>query len=87
KVFVHCREGIDRTGMLVAAYRMAREKRTAARAMQEMQAFGFTFTHHVMCPGLAGYEENFPAAFASHPAFQKLRDSNSSLPRPSSERR
>lgn len=86
KVFVHCREGIDRTGMLVAAYRMAEEKRTAAEAMQEMQIFGFTFTHHVLCLGLAGYEENFPAAFASHPAFQKLRASSVALARPSPER-
>lgn len=78
KVFVHCREGIDRTGMMVAAYRMAEEGRTAEQAMQEMQAFGFSFLHHVTCPGLAGYEENFPAAFAGHPAFQGLRASAAS---------
>lgn len=87
KVFVHCREGIDRTGMLIAAYRMTAEGRTAAQAMQEMQSFGFSFTHHIMCPGLAGYEENFPAAFASHPAFQNLRVSTPPLPHPSPEKR
>ncbi len=87
KVFVHCREGIDRTGMLIAAYRMTSEGRTAAQAMQEMRTFGFSFTHHVMCPGLASYEENFPTAFASHPAFQKLRVSTPPLPHPPTDQR
>lgn len=87
KIFVHCHEGIDRTGMMIAAYRMTAEGRTAAQAMQEMQAFGFSFTHHVMCPGLASYEENFPMAFASHPAFQKLRVSAPPLPHPPTDQR
>lgn len=87
KVFVHCHEGIDRTGMMIAAYRMTAGGRTAAQAMEEMQTFGFSFTHHVMCPGLAGYEENFPAAFASHPAFQKLRVSTPPPARPSPDQR
>lgn len=87
KVFVHCHEGIDRTGMMIAAYRMADEGRTAAQAMQEMRTFGFSFSHHVLCLGLAGYEENFPSAFASHPAFQKLRASTPPLPHPPTDQR
>lgn len=87
KVFVHCREGIDRTGMLIAAYRMTAEGRTAAQAMAEMRTYGFSFTHHLTCPGLAGYEESFPTTFASHPAFQKLRVATPPLPRPSPDQR
>lgn len=87
KVFVHCREGIDRTGMMIAAYRMTAGGRTAAQAMEEMQTYGFSFTHHVLCLGLAGYEESFPTAFATHPAFQKLRTSPPRLPQPSSDQR
>ncbi|HEY6871877.1 MAG TPA: dual specificity protein phosphatase family protein [Geobacteraceae bacterium] len=40
-VFVHCRHGQDRTGIVVAAYRMKVEGWPLAEAEQEMQAFGF----------------------------------------------
>jgi len=72
KVFVHCRLGDDRTGMAVAAYRMAEEGWSADEAMQEMKAFGFTGLHHAICPGLAGYEENFPQHLKTSPAFKDL---------------
>jgi tyrosine-protein phosphatase SIW14 len=48
KIFVHCRLGDDRTGMMIAAYRMSRQGWTAERAMKEMHAFGFTGPHHVI---------------------------------------
>ena len=68
KVFVHCRYGDDRTGMLIAAYRMAVEGWSAADARREMDAFGF---HHVICASLVGYEESFPDRLKRNPAFQK----------------
>lgn len=40
-VFVHCQMGEDRTGTMVAVYRMAREGWDANRAYQEMTAMGF----------------------------------------------
>ncbi len=40
-VFVHCRHGQDRTGIVVAAYRMKIEGWPLADAEAEMQAFGF----------------------------------------------
>ncbi len=40
-VFVHCRQGRDRTGIVVAAYRMKVEGWLLAEAEAEMQAFGF----------------------------------------------
>jgi protein tyrosine/serine phosphatase len=40
-VFVHCREGVDRTGLMVAAYRMAVQGWTKKRATREMKAKGF----------------------------------------------
>jgi tyrosine-protein phosphatase SIW14 len=73
KVFVHCNTGIDRTGMMVAAYRMAVEKWTAEAAMNEMQAFGFSRFHETICLGLSSYERRFPEEFASDPAFERLR--------------
>ena len=73
KIFVHCELGTDRTGMSVAAYRISAQGWSAEEAMKEMQAFGFSSSHHVTCRGLAGYEETFPSAFKTSEAFQKLR--------------
>ena len=70
KIFVHCRLGDDRTGMMVAAYRMADEGWTADEAMTEMQHFGFSRAHHVICPTLASYERVFPKHLKSNRAFQ-----------------
>jgi tyrosine-protein phosphatase SIW14 len=73
KIFVHCRLGDDRTGMMVAAYRMALEDWSAADAMLEMQHFGFNREHHFICPRLASYEESFPKRLQNNIAFKDLR--------------
>jgi tyrosine-protein phosphatase SIW14 len=73
KVFIHCRLGDDRAGMAIAAYRMAEQRWTAAEAMKEMQAYGFTWSHHFICLGLASYEKQFPEHWRSSPAFRGLR--------------
>ena len=41
KVFVHCRVGDDRTGMMIAIYRMAEEGWSAEKAEKEMEKFRF----------------------------------------------
>jgi protein-tyrosine phosphatase len=73
KVFVHCRLGDDRTGMMVAAYRMAEEGWTADEAMAEMKSFGFSRSHHLICPSLARYEKEFPERLKNDPVFEGLR--------------
>jgi tyrosine-protein phosphatase SIW14 len=73
KIFVHCRLGDDRTGMMIAAYRMAADGWTAKQAMQEMHEFGYTRIHHLMCPGLARYEHSFPHRLQDDAAFDNLR--------------
>jgi protein tyrosine/serine phosphatase len=73
KVFVHCRLGDDRTGMAVAAYRMAEEGWSADEAMKEMKAFGFSTLHRAICPGMADYEEKFPERLKTSTAFKELR--------------
>jgi hypothetical protein len=74
KVFVHCRLGDDRTGMMIASYRMAQQGWSAEKAEKEMEKFGFSFTHRrLICPGLSSYEEKFPQRFKSSPAFRDLR--------------
>jgi protein-tyrosine phosphatase len=73
KIFVHCRLGDDRTGMMVAAYRMAEEGWTVDEAMNEMRSFGFTRSHHFICPSLAKYEKEFPERLEKNPAFEEER--------------
>jgi tyrosine-protein phosphatase SIW14 len=73
KIFVHCRLGNDRTGMMIAAYRMGAQGWTADQAMKEMHFFGYTAVHHLMCPGLAGYEKSFPQRLKTSSAFRELR--------------
>ncbi len=73
KVFVHCRLGDDRTGMMIAAYRMANEGWTPEEAMTEMRSFGFSRSHHVICPSLARYEKEFPKRLKDDPAFAEIR--------------
>jgi len=73
KIFVHCRLGDDRTGMMIAAYRMGEQGWTAKEAMREMHEFGFRGVHHLMCPGLAQYEKNFPGRLQNNPMFENLR--------------
>jgi protein tyrosine/serine phosphatase len=74
KIFVHCRLGDDRTGMMIASYRMAQEGWSAEKAEKEMEKFGFSFAHRrLICPGLSSYEEKFPQRFKTSPAFRDLR--------------
>lgn len=70
KVFVHCRYGDDRTGMMIAAYRMAIQGWTADKARKEMDSFGF---HHMICSSLVSYEKSFPERLKKDAAFQELR--------------
>jgi protein tyrosine phosphatase (PTP) superfamily phosphohydrolase (DUF442 family) len=72
KVFVHCRLGDDRTGMMIASYRMAAEGWTADEAMVEMRQFGFNRLHHMICPRLSSYEEHFPEHLRRNPVFRGL---------------
>jgi tyrosine-protein phosphatase SIW14 len=78
KVFVHCRLGDDRTGMTVAAFRIAEQGWTAQEAMNEMEAFGFSLPHHLICPTLSSYEASFPQRFDTSPEFRDLRGPKSS---------
>jgi protein tyrosine phosphatase (PTP) superfamily phosphohydrolase (DUF442 family) len=73
KIFVHRRLGDDRTGMAMAAYRMAIEGWSADEAMNEMRALGFTGVHHEICPGLARYEKSFPHRLQTGASFKDLR--------------
>jgi protein tyrosine phosphatase (PTP) superfamily phosphohydrolase (DUF442 family) len=73
KVFVHCRVGDDRTGMDIAAYRIAEQGWTAEEARKEMEAYGVNWFHKAICFPLSSYEKEFPERFKTSAAFQSLR--------------
>jgi protein tyrosine phosphatase (PTP) superfamily phosphohydrolase (DUF442 family) len=75
KVFVHCRLGNDRTGMAIASYRIAEEGWSADEALKEMELFGFTGIHKIICPGMSRYEQSFPKHLKTNPAFKELQAS------------
>ena len=72
KIFVHCRYGDDRTGMMIAAYRMTVDNWTAEEAWAEMQQFGM---NRQICFPLISYEKSFPERLKKHP------DLSSAIPR------
>lgn len=57
-VLVHCQHGADRTGTMVAAYRVAVEGWTMDEAIQELPRFGF----HSIWANLRKYLQKFDAA-------------------------
>lgn len=74
KVFVHCRFGDDRTGVFVATYRMAVEKWSPEKAMDEMYFFGFNGFWH---PSMKRFIREFPSHLHSAPALAPLAQATS----------
>jgi tyrosine-protein phosphatase SIW14 len=64
KIFVHCRRGADRTGVMIAAYRMAVEHKTVAEAVSEMRQFHYDWFFR---PQLQRYVESFPGLLQKDP--------------------
>jgi tyrosine-protein phosphatase SIW14 len=69
KIFVHCYYGEDRTGVMVAAYRITQQNWTADQAVAEMYSFGF---HHHLYRTMKSYIRNFPATYRDDPIFAPL---------------
>src|SRR5713101_6349863 len=56
KIFVHCYYGEDRTGVMVATYRIAEQNWTPGQAAAEMYSFGF---HYHLYRGMRSYVLEF----------------------------
>ncbi len=69
KIFVHCHKGADRTGAMVAAYRIAEQRWTPPQAIQEMRAYHY---HHFWLSNLQRYVEDFPRLLATDPKLRTL---------------
>ena len=72
KIFVHCYYGADRTGVMIAAYRIAQQNWTADQAIAEMYSFGFHYRWH---PSMKSYVLGFPTKLTGDSAFASLRES------------
>jgi tyrosine-protein phosphatase SIW14 len=73
KIFVHCYFGDDRTGVMIATYRMADQHWSASQAYNEMRFFHF----HTYLVLMGHYVKAFPANFEISPAFAEIRPPNS----------
>ncbi len=67
KIFAHCHYGADRTGTMVAAYRIAGQGWTADEAVREMKAYHL---HHFWLPNLGRYIRKFPHQLESDPSLR-----------------
>jgi tyrosine-protein phosphatase SIW14 len=66
KIFVNDLQGSDRTGLMVALYRIVHDHWTVEQAAAEMNDFHF---HKHLFPHLSHYLEAFPALLASDPGI------------------
>jgi protein tyrosine phosphatase (PTP) superfamily phosphohydrolase (DUF442 family) len=66
KIFVHCQRGADRTGVMIALYRIVHDHWTPNQAVAEMNAFHYW---NLLLPHLARYVEAFPSALSVDPAL------------------
>jgi protein tyrosine phosphatase (PTP) superfamily phosphohydrolase (DUF442 family) len=73
KIFVHCQHGIDRTGLMIAAFRMADQGWTPEQARREMEAYGFDYAHRRYCSAVDSYETSFMQSYSTSPEFESLR--------------
>ena len=60
-VFVHCKRGSDRTGTVVAVYRIKQDDWTAKQANDEAKSFGFGWWQVWMKDYISDYYRNFTA--------------------------
>lgn len=64
-VFVHCKRGADRTGTVVACYRISHDHWDNGKALQEAKSFGMAWIQQAMQHYVKGYKppvENASAA-------------------------
>lgn len=73
KIFIHCWLGGDRSGMFIAAYRMAFEGWTPEQAIQEMRRFHYLEFWH---PNMKKYVRDFPRRLAHSPELAAFRQAH-----------
>lgn len=75
-VFVHCEEGVDRTGTMVAFFRQEVENWSAAQAYREMVKLGFHQSYFWLADAVFDYEEDKGNPYSpDRPFMVKVLDS------------
>ena len=74
KIFVHCRRGADRTGVMIASYRVAVEHESAADAVSEMHRYHYDW---LLRSQLKRYIQSLPGLLQNDPRFVNYRPSPS----------
>lgn len=67
-VFIHCKRGADRTGTVVACYRIARQKWPNDKALAEAKQYGMSWTEFSMQDFVRHFAAGASAMFAGSPA-------------------
>ena len=67
-VFIHCRRGADRTGTLVACYRIAHDGWGNRKALQEARFLGMHWFEFPMKNYILSFHVTQPAVLAASPA-------------------
>jgi protein tyrosine/serine phosphatase len=70
KIYVHCRRGADRTGAMIAAYRIAIEHKSAADAVSEMHRYHYDWLFRSQ---LKRYIESLTGWLQKDPKFANYR--------------
>jgi tyrosine-protein phosphatase SIW14 len=64
-IFVHCRRGADRTGTIIAVYRIVHDHWENAKALAEAKAFGMSWTERAMQSYIVHYHASNSAPASS----------------------
>jgi tyrosine-protein phosphatase SIW14 len=70
KIFAHCRRGADRTGVMIAAYRVVVEQKAVPEAVSEMRRYHYDW---LFLPHLRRYIESLPGLLENDPQFATYR--------------
>jgi protein tyrosine/serine phosphatase len=69
-LFIHCRRGADRTGTVIACYRIAHDHWPNQKALEEAQLYGMSVLEHAMRRFVLSFQPNAEEAFALQPGSQ-----------------